>query len=77
MGGLACWLFGHKRLAFDVFRGHPFVTIHDVLGHDLVDVECCARCHLVFWEASPTVRQYSHTAQRVGDRTIAEKASGA
>ena len=48
---MKCWLFGHKPLRLNIFGDAPFITLGDE-GGNLVDVQMCVRCHLLYWEVS-------------------------
>lgn len=50
MNFLWCWLFGHKKLELESTKkfGVMTYTVHD---EHLLRIQCCERCHLVYWEA--------------------------
>jgi len=43
-----CIIFGHKQLKLNVLRDHGIISIHDILNYELVRVEICERCKLLF-----------------------------
>ena len=53
---MICWLLGHKALQLDVLHNDPLIVIGDRSGN-LVDVQMCRRCKLVYWEVSHGVNE--------------------
>ena len=53
---MKCWLFGHKPLRLAIFAESPFITLGDE-GGNLVDVQMCRVCKLLYWEVSSGVNK--------------------
>lgn len=52
MNRLLCFVFGHRpfRTISAVRRG--LIRVGDGLGGSLIVVECCERCHAVYWHTA-------------------------
>ena len=50
---MLCWLIGHKPLLLDALGKGPLISIHERIGVDLVHVNMCTRCHLLYWIPAP------------------------
>ena len=58
---MRCRFFGHEPLKLDVLHNDPLIAIGDVSGN-LVDVQMCIRCRLLYWEVSYGVNKQGRQA---------------
>lgn len=63
---MRCWLFGHTQLQLDFFQGKPFIGIGDDDG-DVVTVNLCSVCKLVYWEVSHGINDKRQQAKQQGN----------
>jgi len=64
---MMCWWFlGHKPLRLEIFGDLPFMTLGDD-GGNLVDINLCVRCKLLYWEVSHAVTKEGRRATTRND----------
>jgi len=63
---MKCWLLGHRPLKLEIFSGAPFITLGDA-GGNLVKVNLCVRCKLLYWEVSNALSQTGLRATKQQD----------
>lgn len=57
MTRLWCWLFGHRAFRSHSMPGASPLHIEDARGAVLITIECCDRCHDVFWRVPDSESQ--------------------